>query len=838
MVPDSFTLGSVIKASLGDNCLNKAIQIHGLIIQLGFDSNDILTGSLIDAYAKCGSVRNGCDIYKSMQKKDIVSCTALIAGYAREGSNCCVALNLFNELRRAQMKIDDVLLCSMLNICANTASLGLGRQIHAIAVKCEPNKDMAMGNVLIDMYSKAGGIEDANRIFDEMEQKNVISWTSLIAGYGKHGDGNKAIGLYKKMEYEGFVPNDVTFLSLLFACSHNGLIAEGWECFNSMVRRYNISPRSEHYTCMVDLFARGGRLEEAYNLICKMTVKPNASLWGAILGGCSIYGNTSLGEVAARHLFDIEPENSVNYVVLASIYAAAGLWDNARKIRKLDITFRIAMEFNDDQTERISRRVPYFGAIFMSNRRTKNECFDRRIFGLPYALANFVKDIKAGMRKLYGVFEAISDGAINVVPHAYHSSGKFPAQVQFGIIWKCYPLSEADFHDAIKDNYYSANKFHLGLSKEQVHRLLWLFNSKKVGVHRSLRNQKIEKSLCTSDTVNPLAHSGNCDLERNDSVAEKQTRFLSGVSHSLNAGTSNIFAICTSSNSFTSGNVVASHSIGSVESVSGSQSIPLLKETEHVDVSANGPSLETEDYIPLCSPEGSYSREAPGDKITKVKCLYSDNPNKKVDVFSRVNKILKASAQGSKGNSDIPMRRTGVFSCMDFISESVMQEKERSFRVDKSVQTIMENLQQRHDNWRKTMKNLESEVNKAGHRSVDKRASVFSRLAFPSEAFLQEREIPVDDNELMKEKSVRKVFLRDYANHQNGDMTIKVKMIDDESGTERMEKQTLNFRSEGKLSKTMCEAEGRDCKCGMVKVSSPDAEHKKRRRMCSWSRNE
>ncbi|KAK3010137.1 hypothetical protein RJ639_011794 [Escallonia herrerae] len=493
---------------------------------------------------------------------------------------------------------------------------------------------------------------------------------------------------------------------------------------------------------------------------------------------------------------------------------------------RLDIKFRIAMEFNDDQTERISRRVPYFGVIFMSNRRTKNECFDRRLFGLPYALANFVKDIKAGMvlflfeyeqRKLYGVFEAISDGAINVVPHAYHSSGKFPAQVQFGIIWKCYPLSEADFHDAIKDNYYSANKFHLGLSKEQVHRLLWLFNSKKVGVQRSLRNQKIEKSLCTSDKVNPHAHSGKCDLERNDSVAEKQTRFLSGVSRSLNAGTSNIFALCTSSNSFTSGNVVASHSIGSVESVSGSQSIPLLKETEHVDVSANGPLLETEDYIPLCSPEGSYSREAPGDKITKVKCLYSDNPNKKVDVFSRVNKILKASAQGSKENSDIPMRRTGVFSCMDFISESGMQENERRSRVDKSVQKIMENLQQRHDNWRMTKKNLESEVNKAGHRSVDKRDSVFSRLAFPSKAFPQEREIPVDDNELMKEKSVRKVFLRDYADHQNGDMTIKVKMIDDESGTERMEKQTLNFRSEGKLSKTQCEAEGRDCNCGMVK---------------------
>lgn len=336
MTPDSFSLGSVLKAFGGDNDLLMVMKIHGIVIKLGFQSFNILTGSLIDAYVKCGSVRSANNIYKSMLRVDTVSCTALITGYAREGHNCIGAVDLFNELRRMSLAIDNIILCSMLNISANLASLVLGRQIHAIAVKkYQSSHDMAMSNALIDMYSKSGEMIDANQVFYEMEKKNVISWTSLIAGYGKHGDAETSLKLYKKMEHNGLMPNDITFLSLLFACSHNGLTNEGWECFNNMISKYNILPRAEHYSCMVDLFARGGQLEEAYDLICKMQIKPSASLWGSILGACSIYGDTTLGEVAAKHLFNLEPTNSANYVVLASTYAAAGLWGNSRKTRKL-----------------------------------------------------------------------------------------------------------------------------------------------------------------------------------------------------------------------------------------------------------------------------------------------------------------------------------------------------------------------------------------------------------------------------------------------------------------------------------------------------------------------
>lgn len=309
--------------------------MHGLIIQLGFELHNTLSGSLVNAYAKCGSLDRSHQLYKSMIKKDIVSCTALITGYAQDANHTRDALSLFKEMVRTHCAMDEFILCSMLNLSANRVSLSIGRQMHALTLKYHFFYDVAVGNALIDMYAKCGEIEEANRAFNDMEEKNVISWTSLISGYGKHGHGQRAVALFNKMEHEGLKPNDITFLSLLFACSHTGMTIEGWECFNNMVNKYNILPRAEHVSCMVDLFARGGRLEDAYSLICRMDMKPNASLWGSILGACSIYGNTSLGEVAAMHLFDLDPRNSVNYVVLASIYAAAGAWDNASKIRKL-----------------------------------------------------------------------------------------------------------------------------------------------------------------------------------------------------------------------------------------------------------------------------------------------------------------------------------------------------------------------------------------------------------------------------------------------------------------------------------------------------------------------
>ncbi|KAL3851027.1 hypothetical protein ACJIZ3_012909 [Penstemon smallii] len=334
MLPDAFSFGNVLKTSIGSDGLKIVNIIHGCTLKLGFGSHKFVSGSLIDAYVRCGSMASANLVYSNMQKKDIVACTALITGYAREDTSCSGALQIFIEVQQ-KMAIDGVLLCSMFHICAKSASLSLGRQLHAMKLKHQNQHDLAMNNALIDMYSKSGVIEDAKLVFDEMREKNIISWTSLITGYGKNGYGHEAFALYEKMENEGFKPNDVTFLSLLFACSHNGLTTQGWMCFKDMICKHNISPRTEHYTCLVDIFARAGCFDEAYDFVRKMPNDPNGSVLGAILGACFAHGNMILGEIVARRLLKMEPENSTNYVVLSRIYAAAGLWNSAKETRML-----------------------------------------------------------------------------------------------------------------------------------------------------------------------------------------------------------------------------------------------------------------------------------------------------------------------------------------------------------------------------------------------------------------------------------------------------------------------------------------------------------------------
>ncbi|XP_009385060.2 pentatricopeptide repeat-containing protein At3g20730 [Musa acuminata AAA Group] len=335
MRPDRFTYASVLRAS---GVLRSPIyvnQIHASIVKLGHGSHCVVSGSLIDAYAKCRSLCQAQLLYDSMVDRDLISCTALVTGYALDKSCSWKAFEIFRGINHMGMRIDDVMLSCILNVCANVPSLSFGRQIHAHMLKEHPDYDVALGNALIDMYAKSGELQDACHAFYEMRHKNVISWTSLITGYGKNGCGEGAITLFSKMEEDGVKPNDVTFLALLFACSHSGLISKGLEYFHLMVSKYQIIPRVEHYSCAVDLLARGGQLKEAYDLVCKMNIRPNASLWGAMLGACRMYGDMNLGEVAAGYLLSLYPERSVNYVVLANVYTAAGLWESALKMREM-----------------------------------------------------------------------------------------------------------------------------------------------------------------------------------------------------------------------------------------------------------------------------------------------------------------------------------------------------------------------------------------------------------------------------------------------------------------------------------------------------------------------
>ncbi|WOL12016.1 pentatricopeptide repeat-containing protein [Canna indica] len=333
--PDHFTYASVLRACGVVRVLVHVNQIHASIVKSGHGSHCAVSGSLVDAYAKCKSLGEAKQVYDSMVDRDLISSTALVTGCAMDINYSWKAFEIFCEINNMGMKIDNVMLSSMLNVCANVPSLDFGRQIHAQMFKNHSDIDVPLGNALIDMYAKSGELQDACHAFDEMRYKNVISWTSLITGYGKNGCGEGAVTLFSKMEENGVKPNDITFLALLFACSHSGLVSKGLECLNSMVTKYHINPRNEHYSCVVDLLARRGLLQEAYDLVCKMNIKPNASLWGAVLGACRVHGDISLGEVSAKHLLNLFPDKSVNYVVLSNVYAAAGLWEPAWKMRQM-----------------------------------------------------------------------------------------------------------------------------------------------------------------------------------------------------------------------------------------------------------------------------------------------------------------------------------------------------------------------------------------------------------------------------------------------------------------------------------------------------------------------
>lgn len=335
ILPDHFTFGSALKACGAISVLSNVELIHTCIIKLGFGDEKITTASLIDSYAKSWCLSSARMIYDSICEPDLVSSTALINGYSMNRNHSDDAMKLFCTIHRKGLRIDGVLLSSLLGICANVASLKFGTQIHAFMHKKQPMGDLALDNALVDMYAKAGEFLDSKRAFDEMPSRNVISWTSLITACAQNGFGEDAVALFDRMEEDGVKPNDVTFLSLLSACSHSGLMNKGMEYFTTMMTKYGIDPRTNHYSSAIDLLARGGQLEDAWRFVQKMDSECKSSMYGAMLGACKIHGNMPLGETAAKNLFSINPESSVNYAVLANMYAESCLWEDAERTRKL-----------------------------------------------------------------------------------------------------------------------------------------------------------------------------------------------------------------------------------------------------------------------------------------------------------------------------------------------------------------------------------------------------------------------------------------------------------------------------------------------------------------------
>jgi pentatricopeptide repeat protein len=256
----------------------------------------------------------------------------MIARYA-ENQHGEEALKLFSQMQHTGMKPNNITYASILRACSSIAAMESGRQVHSSIVIDGFDSDAFVSCSLADMYVKCGSIEDAYDLFDKLPKGDVVSWNVMITGFAQHGYGKEALNFFEQMQREGIEPNHITFVGILSACSHVGLADEGRRYFELMSTDYGIAPRMEHYACMVDLFGRAGRLEEAERFIVGMEFKPSGVVLRSLLGACRIHGDIEIGKRAAEWLHELEPQNDSAHVLLSNIYAAAGRWDEVKKVR-------------------------------------------------------------------------------------------------------------------------------------------------------------------------------------------------------------------------------------------------------------------------------------------------------------------------------------------------------------------------------------------------------------------------------------------------------------------------------------------------------------------------
>ncbi|CAA7056023.1 unnamed protein product [Microthlaspi erraticum] len=274
------------------------------------------------------------DMFLQMGKKSLVSWNVMIGVYMKNAMPV-EAVELYSRMEADGFEPDAVSITSVLPACGDTSALTLGRRIHGYIERKKLIPNMLLENALIDMYAKCGCLERARDVFEKMKSRDVVSWTAMISAYGSSGKGRDAVALFSKMQESGLVPDSIAFVTTLAACSHSGLLEEGRSCFRLMTEHYKITPRLEHFACMVDLLGRAGKVKEAYGFIQEMSMEPNERVWGALLGACRVHSETEIGLLAADKLLQLAPENSGHYVLLSNIFAKAGKWEEVTNIRYL-----------------------------------------------------------------------------------------------------------------------------------------------------------------------------------------------------------------------------------------------------------------------------------------------------------------------------------------------------------------------------------------------------------------------------------------------------------------------------------------------------------------------
>ncbi|KNA23285.1 hypothetical protein SOVF_026300 [Spinacia oleracea] len=355
LFPNPTTMASVLPSCVHSQTFLDREGIHGFVIKLGISGNTYVENALMDMYSRIGKIEISKGLFDSMEHKDIVSWNTMITGCVVCGqhSDALLLLHEMHQLnerdnsdheneydRKTFLRANSITLMAIIPGCASLSAMAKGKEIHAYAIKNNMASDVAVGSALVDMYAKCGCLTLSKNVFDHMPKKNVITWNVLIMAYGMHGQGEEALGLFRKMVAEVSLgsevkPNEVTFIAVFAACSHSGLVNEGLNIFHSMSDEYGVNCTSDHYACLVDLLGRAGKLDAAYEFINSMPAQHDKTgAWSSLLGACQVHKNVELGEISARKLIQLEPHIDSHYVLLSNIYSSAGLWEKAMGVRK------------------------------------------------------------------------------------------------------------------------------------------------------------------------------------------------------------------------------------------------------------------------------------------------------------------------------------------------------------------------------------------------------------------------------------------------------------------------------------------------------------------------
>ncbi|KAF9610852.1 hypothetical protein IFM89_025262 [Coptis chinensis] len=314
------------------NCIvagyGKSIHCH--VIKSGMDENTSVINSLVGMYGKLENLATARKIFFTVDR-DIVTWNTLMSAYTHNRLSS-EALAFFYEMILADLKPSSVTLVIALSACSHLAALDHGKRLHAYIKDMWLECDLSVANALVDMYVKCGQLQTSRVVFDSVSQRDVVFWNVMVSGYGIHGDAKSAVDIFQQLETSDVRPNAASFLAVLSACTHAGLVEEGKDLFCRM-RDYSVVPTLRHYAFMVDLLGHSGYLEDAEAMVQSMSLPPDGAMWGALLGACKIYNNVEVGERVARLAIDSGPGNDRYYIMLSNLYSSVGKWKEAEEVR-------------------------------------------------------------------------------------------------------------------------------------------------------------------------------------------------------------------------------------------------------------------------------------------------------------------------------------------------------------------------------------------------------------------------------------------------------------------------------------------------------------------------